>query len=114
MTKGELRQKGNSAKQNGCYNPYKQVKVVNDIYYPKTIISVSGVPNKALNHPTEKPVALEEYLIRTYTNQGDTVLDNCMGSGSTGVAAVLTGRNFIGIEQEQKYYNIAKERIDNV
>jgi site-specific DNA-methyltransferase (adenine-specific) len=63
-------------------------------------------------HPTQKPVALLEYLIKTYTNEGETVLDNCMGSGSTGVACVNTGRNFIGIEKEEKYFNIAKKRIE--
>ena len=63
-------------------------------------------------HPTQKPVALLEYLIKTYTNEDETVLDNCMGSGSTGVACVNTGRNFIGIELDEKYFNIAKERID--
>lgn len=64
-------------------------------------------------HPTQKPVALLEYLIKTYTNHGDTVLDNCMGSGSTGVACVNTNRNFIGIELDENYFNIAKERINN-
>jgi len=62
-------------------------------------------------HPTQKPVALMEYLIRTYTNEGETVLDNCMGSGTTGVACVNLGRKFIGIEIEEKYFNIACERI---
>lgn len=64
-------------------------------------------------HPTQKPVALCEYLINTYTNEGETVLDNCMGSGSTGVACVNTGRRFIGIEIDDNYFNIAKERIAN-
>lgn len=63
-------------------------------------------------HPTQKPVALLEYLIKTYSNEGDTVLDNCMGSGSTGVACVNTNRNFIGIELDENYFNIAKERIE--
>lgn len=63
-------------------------------------------------HPTQKPVALMEYLIRTYSNPGDTVLDNTMGSGTTGVAAVNTGRNFIGIERDPEYFRIASERID--
>ena len=62
-------------------------------------------------HPTQKPVALMEYLIKTYTNEGETVLDFTMGSGSTGVAAKNLNRNFIGIEQDQKYYNIAEQRI---
>lgn len=63
-------------------------------------------------HPTQKPVALMEYLIRTYTNEGETVLDNCMGSGTTGVACVNTGRSFIGIEQDDKYFDIARQRIE--
>jgi DNA modification methylase len=62
-------------------------------------------------HPTQKPVALLEYLIKTYTNPGDLVLDNCMGSGSTGVACVNTKRRFVGIELDEKYFNIARERI---
>ena len=62
-------------------------------------------------HPTQKPVALLEYLIKTYTNEGDTVLDNCMGSGSTGVACLHVGRSFIGIERDKKYFDIAEKRI---
>ena len=68
--------------------------------------------NKGL-HPTQKPVALMEYLIKTYTNEGETVLDNCMGSGTTGVACKNLNRNFIGIEKDEKYFNIAKDRIEN-
>ena len=64
-------------------------------------------------HPTQKPVALCEYLIKTYTNEGETVLDNCMGSGTTGVACVNTKRHFIGIERDDKYFAIAQERITN-
>ena len=63
-------------------------------------------------HPTQKPVALLEYLIKTYTNEGETVLDNCMGSGSTGVACVNTNRNFIGYELDEKYFEIAEKRIN--
>ena len=63
-------------------------------------------------HPTQKPVALLEYLIKTYTNEGDIVLDNCMGSGSTGVACVNTNRNFIGYELNEKYFEIAEKRIN--
>ena len=62
-------------------------------------------------HPTQKPVPLLEYLIKTYTNEGETVLDNCMGSGSTGVGCVNTNRNFIGIELDEKYFKIAERRI---
>lgn len=67
---------------------------------------------KGTVHPTQKPVELMEYLIRTYTNEGDTVLDNCMGSGTTGVACANTGRRFIGIEREPKYFDIAFKRIE--
>jgi len=70
-----------------------------------------GNTDKAVKHPTTKPVELLEYLIRTYSNKGETVLDNCMGSGSTGVACINTGRDFIGIEIDPNYFNIAKERI---
>ena len=63
-------------------------------------------------HPTQKPVDLLQYLIRTYTNPGETVLDNCMGVGSTGVACLNTGREFIGIELDPEYYKISKERIE--
>ena len=64
-------------------------------------------------HPTQKPVALLEYLIKTYTNEGDTVMDNCMGSGSSGVSCVNTNRNFIGMELDKTYFDIAKQRIEN-
>ena len=79
--------------------------------YPHNVLEYSKEP-KSL-HPTQKPVALLEYLIKTYTNEGETVLDNCMGSGSTGVACVNTNRRFIGMELTDHYYNIAKERIHN-
>jgi site-specific DNA-methyltransferase (adenine-specific) len=62
-------------------------------------------------HPTQKPLALLEYMVKTYTNEDDTILDSCMGSGTTGVAALNLGRNFIGIEKDEKYFNIAKNRI---
>ena len=71
-----------------------------------------GKTENATKHPTQKPVPLLEYLIKTYTNEGDLVLDNCMGSGSTGVACINTGRDFIGIEKDEKYFSIAQERIE--
>lgn len=83
---------------------------------PSSIIKIPAVVNNSkekVNHPTQKPVALLEYLIKTYTNENETVLDNCMGSGSTGVACINTNRNFIGIELDEKYFNIACERINN-
>ena len=80
--------------------------------YPFDVLQFESVGKPI--HPTQKPVALLEYLIKTYTNENDLVLDNCMGSGSTGVACVNTNRNFIGIELDEKYFNIAKERINNI
>ena len=88
--------------------------VKEDISYPRSIIEQTGVVNNSsekVAHPTQKPIALMEYLIKTYTNEGETVLDNCMGSGTTGVACKKTGRHFIGIEKDENYYNIAVRRV---
>ena len=102
------------------YAIYKNHEIQNEYIqrftnYPTHLLEYA---NEAINgrnrlHPTQKPVALLEYLIRTYTKLGELVLDNCMGSGSTGVAAVNSGRRFIGIEKEQNYYEIAKQRIND-
>ena len=78
---------------------------------PVTLIQFDKIRRGSL-HPTQKPVALLEYLIKTYTLEGETVLDSCMGSGSTGVACINTNRNFIGIEKDDKYFEIAKKRIE--
>lgn len=99
--------KGTSGEVTGCV---QKVQTINEgTRYPRSILPFkrqTGI------HPTQKPVALMEYLIRTYTNEGDTVLDNCMGSGTTGVACVNTGRKFIGIEMDSGYFEIAKDRIE--
>lgn len=79
---------------------------------PVSILEFSNAVQKGKLHPTQKPVELLEYLIKTYTNEGELVLDNCMGSGSTGVACKNTNRDFIGIELDEKYFNIAKSRIE--
>lgn len=111
MTAGKpykCEQGGNS----GNYGDYD--RVVTENYgerYHVNVIKFNRDRSKL--HPTQKPVALLEYLIKTYTNEGDVVLDNCMGSGSTGVACINTNRNFIGIELNKDYFNIAKERIEN-
>ena len=78
--------------------------------YPRSVLSISSEGHTV--HPTQKPVALMEYLIKTYTNEGDVVMDNCMGSGTTGVACANTGRNFIGIEKDPTYFAAAKARIE--
>lgn len=102
------------AKNGACTSVYNKftsgVKTVsNGRRYPIDVLDFKI--EKGL-HPTQKPVALLEYLIKTYTHEGETVLDNCMGSGSSGVASVHTNRNFIGIELDKDYFDIAKKRID--
>ena len=82
--------------------------------YPTNILEFSNAVQKGKVHPTQKPVPLCEYLIKTYTNEGETVLDNCMGSGTTGVACKNLNRKFIGIELDDTYYEIAKNRINGV
>lgn len=93
------------------YGKFKSIKTVNDgSRYPTNVLTFNKV-NKTI-HPTQKPVDLLEYLIKTYTNEGMTVLDNTMGSGSTGVACKNLNRNFIGIEKDPDYFKLAKERLD--
>lgn len=80
--------------------------------FPRSVVKFDKSSSSERLHPTQKPVALMEYLIRTYTQEGETVLDNCMGSGTTGVACANTGRRFIGIERDDKYFQAAKDRIE--
>lgn len=99
---------------NSCYGNIKQTSQdgLSCLKYPTSILRFQK-KHKDWFHPTEKAVPLLEYLIRTYSNEGDTVLDACMGSGSTGVACVNTNRDFIGIELNEGYFEIAKKRIRN-
>ena len=86
-----------------------------NLVQPSDILNFDVVPNrKGKLHPTEKPVKLLEYLIKTYSNEDELILDNCMGSGSCGIACLNTNRNFIGIELDENYFNIAKERIEDI
>ncbi len=89
-------------------NEYKD----DGLRYPLQIISFKRDVLSSNLHPTQKPIALLEYFIKTYTKEGDTILDNTMGSGSTGVACKKTNRNFIGIELDKKYFDISKKRIE--
>jgi len=109
ISKGNRGKKGEGS-SGECYGLANKDAVQTHSNYPKSIIPFN-VDMKAEFHPTQKPVALFEYLIRTYTNPGDTVLDNCIGSGTTAIACLNTGRNFIGIEKEEKYWKIAEERV---
>ena len=81
------------------------------VKYPRSVIKINRDTLKGSMHPTQKPVALFEYLIKTYTNEGDTVLDNCAGSGTTAIACLKTNRQFIVMEKEQKYYDIILKRV---
>lgn len=92
------------------YGKYHKVENINSGFrYP---LSIQKFNSDNGLHPTQKPVALFEYLIKTYTNESETVLDNCIGSGTTAIASINTGRFFIGIEKDEGYYNVAKKRID--
>jgi len=106
MVTGKLRTKGGGRSK---LFDVELTSSVNDQYYPTSIIEFSNAKRGV--HPTQKPVALMEYLIRTYTNEGEAVLDFTMGSGTTGVACVKTKRDFIGIELDDAYFKIAEQRI---
>jgi DNA modification methylase len=113
MRKGKMRKKGGLNKQPEITGKVKlDYMTYNDEYYPIAILEFSNADKRNRLHPTQKPVALLEYLIKTYTQEGETVLDFTMGSGSCGVACINTNRNFIGIELDENYFNIAKERIE--
>lgn len=111
MRIGKYRNKGGYNYTNEIQDGLKRIEpYYNNVYYPTNILEFTK--ERGL-HPTQKPVELLEYLIKTYTNEGETVLDFTMGSGTTGVACKLLNRNFIGIELDEKYFKIAEERIKN-
>jgi len=117
MTKGEPYSRGNLKAgpqrhlQSGNKLPRYHDNKTGD-RFPRTVVKISNPNNKSV-HPTQKPIKLMEYLIKTYTNEGETVLDFAMGSGTTGVACANLGRDFIGIELDEKYFKIAEDRIRN-
>ena len=117
MTKGKLRKKLTNnlkiSEINGGDGVKRATETFNDQYYPISIqeFSMANLRRNRL-HPTQKPVDLLEYLIKTYTNENDLVLDNCFGSCSTGVACINTNRNFIGMELNEEFFKIGKQRID--
>jgi len=117
MREGEPYDKGFRKDQNtGSYGDFKTCHVKsNGLRYPTdTVYFKTSESEGTVFHPTQKPVALFEYLIKTYTNEGDLVLDNCMGSGTTGVACKNLNRDFIGMELDEKYFEIAKKRIEEM
>ena len=116
MRKGDRhsRGKGLHDQTNKCYGSFKEVKDCgsSDLVYPNSICKFSKEHSDETWHPTQKPVDLLRYLIRTYSNEGDTILDNCMGSGTTAVACIKEKRHFIGFELNKDYWNKACRRID--
>jgi len=99
--------------RNTNYGELKAVETTGTLKYPKSILTFQKPhPSKTI-HPTQKPVECLEWLIRTYTNEGETVLDNCMGGGSTAIACISTDRKYIGFELEEEYFNLANIRIEN-
>tara|TARA_R110000787_G_scaffold92918_1_gene195123 strand:- start:8 stop:730 length:723 start_codon:yes stop_codon:yes gene_type:complete len=113
MVKGKMRNKKSyGSKKGSVTGEIKSNKdSFNDLYYPKNIIEISNAGQKGKQHPTQKPIELMEYLIKTYTNENETVLDFTMGSGSTMVACDNLNRNGIGIEMDEAYFKIAQQRI---
>lgn len=114
MTQGEPYNKGCAVRDTYAYGKQeKAVLVKNDtgLRYPRSVQYFVTAEMEGKLHPTQKPVALMEWLIKTYTNEGDVVLDPCMGSGTTAIACINTNRNFIGFEKDETYFNIAQKRI---
>lgn len=104
--------KNGKTKKGGTYGAVRDIDYyAKECNFPRTVQRFKRVTNKQI-HPTQKPVALMEYLIKTYTNEGETVLDNCLGSGTTAVACENLGRKWIGIEKEEKYCKVAADRIE--
>ncbi len=114
MTKGKERYKGGYKINGEIYKGIKKSvdKYLSDEYYPTNIIEIYNPKNKRL-HPTQKPVELFKYLIKTYSNEGDIILDNCMGSGTTAVAAKELNRNFTGCELNKDYFDICLKRLND-
>ena len=105
---------GSHSLKRGCYGDHKEVPtIVSDEKFPKSIICFDKEHSADTFHPTQKPVALIQYLIRTYSNEGDLVLDNCSGSGTTAIACIKEKRNFICFEKDETYWKKSVERVEN-
>lgn len=116
---GRVRTNGGKAEQYNEFRSKEWTYIETGERYPVDVIEISnwngalfGKTDNATKHPTQKPVQLFEYLIKTFSNEGDVILDNCMGSGTTAIACLQTGRKYIGFEKEKEFCNIARQRID--
>ena len=117
MTVGKPYDKGKAIRdaiQYGKQTKAVHVKNTEGTRYPRSVLYFKTAEDEGKLHPTQKPIALYEYLVRTFSNEGDTVLDPCMGSGTTGSASLNTNRDFIGIERDTDYYTIAEKRLQTV
>jgi DNA modification methylase len=113
MTQGEAYNKGTAKRETSVYGSQRAVEVKSDgDRYPRTVQYFVTAESEGKLHPTQKPIALAEYLVATYTNEGDTVLDPTMGSGTTLRAAKNLNRNYIGFELDDNYYRIATKRLE--
>ena len=111
MTQGEAYNKGTAKRETEVYGSQRAVEVKSDgERYPRTVQYFVTAEKEGKLHPTQKPIALTEYFVKTFSNPGDVILDNTMGSGTTGVACVNLDREFIGIEKDKEYFDIAVER----
>ncbi len=115
MTEGKPYNKGTAVRDTECYAKQTkaiEVKCTNGLRYPRSVLYFRTAESEGKKHPTQKPVALMKWLINTYSNSGGVVLDPFMGSGSTGVAALQSGRKFIGVEADSKYFYMATRRLN--
>lgn len=115
MTEGSPYDKGIAVRDTEAYGVQtKAVLVKNDtgLRYPRSVLYFKTAESEGKYHPTQKPVDLFRWLVRTYSNEGDTILDPCMGSGSTGVACLLENREFVGIERDKEYFINASDRLN--
>lgn len=116
MSEGKPYDKGSAVRDTEAYGfQAKEVHVKNDsgLRYPRSVLYFKTAEFEGKLHPTQKPISLYEYLIKTFSNENDLILDPCMGSGTTGIAAINCNRSFIGIEKELSYFNVASNRIAN-
>jgi len=115
ITRGRVRKKGGlSEGQEHCpnYGKYMDKPSYSNTYYPTSILEISNAKREGKIHPTEKPVELFQYLIETYTNEGDVVLDSCSGSGTTAIACLNSNRQYICIEKDAEYFEKSKQRVE--
>lgn len=116
MVIGKPYNKGKALRTTNVYGKQKETLVENKegLRYPRTVQYFKTAESEGkVFHPTQKPIELFKYIIKTYTNEGDVVLDNCIGSGTTAIAAIATNRNYIGFEKDKEYYKLSLERIEN-